>query len=77
MRKAHEALKKVTGMEYEVMGELEYYVVSEKDDLFLASDQRGYHESTPFNKGPGITCVGNEIYCRNRGINQIRSFRSG
>ena len=36
-------------MEYEVMGELEYYVVSEKDDLFLASDQKGYHESTPFN----------------------------
>mgnify|MGYP000980776727 CR=1 FL=1 len=51
MRKAHEALKRVTGMEYEVMGELEYYVVSEKEDLFLASDQKGYHESTPFNKG--------------------------
>ena len=49
MRKAHEVLKQVTGMEYEVMGELEYYVVSEKDDLFLASDQKGYHESTPFN----------------------------
>ena len=30
MRKAHEVLKRVTGMEYEVMGELEYYVVSER-----------------------------------------------
>ena len=54
MRKAHEALKKVTGMEYEVMGELEYYVVSEKEELFLASDQKGYHESTPFSKGQEI-----------------------
>ena len=51
MRRAHEELKRVTGMEYEVMGELEYYVISKLDDLFLASDQRGYHESTPFNKG--------------------------
>ena len=57
MRKAHEALKRVTGMEYEVMGELEYYVVSEKDDLFLASDQKGYHESTPFNKGRDLRAL--------------------
>lgn len=51
LRKAHEELKKVTGLTYHVMGELEYYVVSPKTDLFLAADQRGYHESTPFNKG--------------------------
>ena len=51
MRRAHEELKRVTGLEYEVMGELEYYVVDYIDELFLASDQRGYHESTPFNKG--------------------------
>mgnify|MGYP000241263034 FL=1 len=57
MRKAHEVLKQVTGMEYEVMGELEYYVVSEKDDLFLASDQKGYHESTPFNKGRDLRAL--------------------
>ena len=57
MRKAHEALKQVTGMEYEVMGELEYYVVSEKEDLFLASDQKGYHESIPFNKGQDLRAL--------------------
>lgn len=57
MRKAHEALKKVTGMEYEVMGELEYYVVSEKEELFLASDQKGYHESTPFCKGRDLRAL--------------------
>ena len=50
MRKAHEALKRVTGMEYEVMGELEYYVVMDKEPLFLGHDQKGYHESTPYNK---------------------------
>ena len=57
MRKAHEVLKRVTGMEYEVMGELEYYVVSEKEELFLASDQKGYHESTPFSKGRDLRAL--------------------
>jgi glutamine synthetase len=32
------------------MGELEYYIISDKEDLFQAVDQRGYHESTPFTK---------------------------
>lgn len=50
LRKASEALRRVTGMEYEVMGELEYYVVSDAEELFPADDQRGYHESAPFNK---------------------------
>ena len=50
MCKAHKELKEKTGLSFEVMGELEYYVISEKDDLFLADDQRGYHESSPFSK---------------------------
>ncbi len=50
LRKSHEALKETTGYSFEVMGELEYYVISEKDDLFLAQDQKGYHESSPFCK---------------------------
>lgn len=50
LRKAHDAMKKETGYSFEVMGELEYYVISEKDELFEAVDQRGYHESTPFAK---------------------------
>lgn len=50
MRKAHQALRDSTGFEYEVMGELEYYVISEKDPLYEAADQRGYHESSPFCK---------------------------
>ena len=51
MRKAHEVLRQVTGMEYEVMGELEYYVVTEVESYFDIPDQRGYHESMPFCKG--------------------------
>jgi len=50
LRKSHEALKKKTGLSFEVMGELEYYIISEKDPLFEAADQRGYHESSPFCK---------------------------
>lgn len=51
LRKAHRELSRVTGCSYHVMGELEYYVVTPRQDLFLPADQRGYHESTPFNKG--------------------------
>lgn len=50
LRKAHEEFKKVTGMEFQAMGELEYYVISEKDELFETPDQKGYHESVPFCK---------------------------
>lgn len=51
LRRAGEALRRVTGLDLHVMGELEFYVVSPKERLFPAADQRGYHESTPFNKG--------------------------
>ena len=50
LKKSHEVLKEKTGLSFEVMGELEYYIIGEKDELFEAEDQRGYHESTPFSK---------------------------
>ncbi len=50
LRKAHQEFKRATGMEFQAMGELEYYVVIEKDPLFEAENQRGYHESSPFCK---------------------------
>jgi glutamine synthetase len=37
-------------MEFWAMGELEYYVIGEEEPLFKATDQKGYHESTPFSK---------------------------
>ena len=40
----------VTGMQFEAMGELEFYVIAPDSGAFPASDQRGYHESAPFAK---------------------------
>ena len=50
LHKADRALKERTGYELHAMGELEYYIISKKEDLFHAVDQRGYHESVPFTK---------------------------
>lgn len=50
LRKACKAFTDVTGMEFQAMGELEYYVISEASDLYPATDQRGYHESAPYAK---------------------------
>lgn len=50
LHKACKAFTDVTDMEFQAMGELEYYVISEDDGLFPATDQRGYHESGPYAK---------------------------
>lgn len=50
LHRAHNEFKKLTGMEFHAMGELEYYVVSDAEDLYITPDQRGYHESGPFCK---------------------------
>jgi glutamine synthetase len=50
LRKAAKVMKDRTGYEFHCMGELEYYVISEREHSFEATDQRGYHESFPFNK---------------------------
>lgn len=50
LHKAAEAFRQVTGMEFQAMGELEYYVISPEEQSFPAQDQRGYHESAPFAK---------------------------
>ncbi len=50
LRKAHQALKAKTGLTFNVMGELEYYIICDEEDIFRAVDQKGYHESYPFAK---------------------------
>ena len=50
LHKACKAFKKETGMEFEAMGELEYYVIADDPKVFPAVDQKGYHESAPFAK---------------------------
>ena len=50
LHKAAEAFRQVTGMEFQAMGELEYYVIRDYECAFPAQDQRGYHESAPYAK---------------------------
>ena len=50
LKKAAKSFKDITGMEFQVMGELEYYVIGENEAYFQATDQKGYHESGPFAK---------------------------
>ena len=51
LAKAGKAFREATGgMDFEVMGELEYYVIASKEDTYLPADQRGYHASAPFCK---------------------------
>ncbi|MDD4098201.1 MAG: glutamine synthetase family protein [Lentisphaeria bacterium] len=50
LHKACQVFRDVTGLEFEAMGELEYYVIAPEDALYPASDQRGYHESAPYAK---------------------------
>ena len=48
--KACRAFTEVTGLTFNAMGELEYYVIAPDSGTFPATDQRGYHESAPFAK---------------------------
>lgn len=50
LKKACQAFRETTGMEFHAMGELEYYVITEDTARFPASDQHGYHESSPYAK---------------------------
>ncbi|MFC1934638.1 glutamine synthetase beta-grasp domain-containing protein, partial [Chloroflexota bacterium] len=54
VRKARHSLKNSTGLTLEAMGELEYYVFYERQELYPATAQRGYHESAPFAKWEGL-----------------------
>lgn len=51
--KAKRAFAESTGMEFQAMGELEFYISAREDErslMYPASDQKGYHESEPFAK---------------------------
>lgn len=50
LHKASKAFTEVTGMEFQAMGELEYYVIAPNPGMYPATDQRGYHESGPYAK---------------------------
>lgn len=50
LARANRALHASTGLDFEAMGELEYYVVAPENPLYPAVDQHNYHESEPFAK---------------------------
>lgn len=50
LQKACATLRDHTGLELEAMGELEYYVIARDENVYPATDQRGYHETAPFAK---------------------------
>ena len=50
LHKACAQFRKDTGMEFQAMGELEYYVIAPETPFFPATDQHGYHESAPYAK---------------------------
>ncbi len=50
LHKASEAFKAETGLQMETMGELEYYIIADAEDLYQVPDQKGYHASAPFCK---------------------------
>jgi glutamine synthetase len=50
LAKASQSLLRETGLEFEAMGELEFYVYSRPDPSYPVSAQRGYQESSPFTK---------------------------
>jgi len=55
-RKAHEVLKSSTGLIFEAMGELEYYVFYDRQHQYPVVAQKGYEESTPFSKWERLRC---------------------
>ncbi|PID26547.1 MAG: glutamine synthetase [Candidatus Cloacimonadota bacterium] len=50
VKRAHNLLKERTGFEFQALGELEYYLFSETDNIYPIEEQKGYHESHPFSK---------------------------
>lgn len=50
LRKASEEFTRETGCNFYALGELEYYVVSPREDSYPNIDQKGYHSCEPFAK---------------------------
>lgn len=50
LKKAVADFEASTSLQYKVMGELEFYIIGMKNDLFQLPAQKGYHASSPFSK---------------------------
>jgi glutamine synthetase len=67
LKKAANKFKEKTGFTFKAMGELEYYVISEKDNLYPAKDQRGYHTSPPFTNWENLRTEALQIIAQSGG----------
>jgi len=55
LAKAAGSFKKETGLDLHALGELEFYLIFDKEpDTFRLKKQQGYHESSPFIKGGDV-----------------------
>lgn len=50
LRKAQRSLETTTGCRMEALGELEYYLFSDVEEIYPVEEQRGYHEASPLGK---------------------------
>lgn len=51
LHRAHEVLRRETGLTLDALGELEYYIIFNSGHLYPVKSQKGYHESAPFCRG--------------------------
>jgi len=68
LRKAQQTLIKQTGLSFEAMGELEYYIISEDEGIYPGRDQKGYHESLPFTKWEKLRAEAMQAIARTGGL---------
>jgi len=55
LNKAYRLFKEKTGYDLHCLGELEFFLISEKEDgLYQQEDRNNYHESSPFVKSGGM-----------------------
>ena len=50
LRKSHDLFRRETGYTFKALAELEYYVISDREDSYPGVDQKGYHASEPYAK---------------------------
>jgi glutamine synthetase len=82
LRKANEEFTRQTGMTFKALGELEYYVVGDKDGLFPSVDQKGYHASEPFAKFEAVRIEALQLLAKTGarikyGHSEVGSFSNG
>ncbi|MCU0378598.1 MAG: glutamine synthetase family protein [Bacteroidales bacterium] len=68
LRKALKRFRDKTGYNIRALGELEYYVRSESEELYPLYDQKGYHQSKPFARFEDLRVEALEL-CARAGCN--------